>query len=127
MIDTNGGDGAFGTKPCHAQIAARGASPSIPPREGAKPWPDRTPGATWRNAAMAAIEGSSRREWKQASGHHRQSLAETLMYRLKVLTGSCLWPRATVSQATEVSARVKQVVVSFMQPLAVYRCCQNAS
>lgn len=105
MIDTIGGDGAYDTKPCHAQIAARGASPSIPPREGAKPWPARTPGATWRNAAIAAIEGSSRREWKQATGYHRRSLAETLMYRLKVLTGSSLWARATGSQATEVSIR----------------------
>ncbi|MCX5545638.1 transposase [Paraburkholderia sp. CNPSo 3076] len=90
MIDTIGGDGA---------------SPSIPPREGAKPWPDRTPGAAWRNAAIAAIEGSSRREWKQATGYHRRSLAETLMYRLKVLTGSSMWAHATGSQATEVSIR----------------------
>lgn len=36
-IDTIGGDGAYDTKPCHAQIAARAATPSIPPREGAMP------------------------------------------------------------------------------------------
>ena len=48
----------------------------------------RTPSATWHNAAIAAIEGSSRREWKQAAGYQRRSLAETLMYRLKVHTGS---------------------------------------
>lgn len=106
MIDTIGGDGAYDTRPYHAQIAARGAIPSIPPREGAKPWPDRTPGAAWRNAAIGAIAKGSRREWKQATGYHRHSLAETLMYRLKVLTGSCLWARETGSQATEVSIRV---------------------
>jgi len=105
MIDTIGGDGAYGTKPCHAQIAARGAVPSIPPREGAKHWPASTPGAAWRNAAIDAIAKSSRREWKQAIGYHRRSLAETLMYRLKILTGSCLWARKTGSQATEVSIR----------------------
>ncbi|RKE23778.1 DDE family transposase [Paraburkholderia sp. BL23I1N1] len=37
VIDTIGGDGAYDTRPCHAQIAARSAIPSIPPREGAKP------------------------------------------------------------------------------------------
>lgn len=121
MIDTIGGDGAYDTRPCHAQIAARGASPSIPPREGAKPWPERTPGAIWRNAAIAAIEGSSRREWKRASGYHRRSLAETLMYRLKVLTGSSLWARATGSQATEVSIRagVLNHMVALARPQSV--------
>ena len=66
-IDIIGGDGAYGTKACHAQIAAHGAIPSIPPREGATPWTDSTPGAAWRNAAINAITKNSRREWKQGS------------------------------------------------------------
>lgn len=106
LIETIGGDGAYDTKPCHAQIAARGAAPSIPPREGAMTWPDSTPGAAWRNAAIDAIAKSSRREWKQASGYHRRSRAENLMYRLKTLTGPRLWAREIGSQATEVSIRV---------------------
>ncbi len=36
-IDTIGGDGAYDSKPCHTEIAARVAKPSIPPRDGAKP------------------------------------------------------------------------------------------
>jgi len=43
QIDTVGGDGAYDSKPCHAAIAARGAQPSIPAREGAKPCSERTP------------------------------------------------------------------------------------
>jgi hypothetical protein len=105
MIDTIGGDGAYDTKACHARIAAHGAVPSIPPREGATPWPASTPGAAWRNAAIDAIATRGRREWKRASGYHRRSLAETLMYRLKILTASCLWAREIGSQATEVSIR----------------------
>lgn len=65
--------------PCHAAIAARGARPLIPPRNGAKPWSELTPGAAWRNEAIDVIEKSSRREWKVASGYHRRSLAETLI------------------------------------------------
>ncbi|QBY55652.1 IS5 family transposase (plasmid) [Cupriavidus oxalaticus] len=105
-IDTIGGDGAYDTKQCHAAIAARDAQPSIPPREGAMPWPESTSGATWRNEAIDAIAQRSRREWKTSSGYHLRSLVETLMYRLKTLTGNCLWARKVGSQATEVAIRV---------------------
>lgn len=78
-IDTIGGDGAYDTKQSHAVIAARGAQPSIPPREGAMPWPESTSGAAWE--AIDAIAQSSRREWKMFSGYHRRSPVETLTYR----------------------------------------------
>ena len=104
-IDTVGGDGAYDTRQCHAVIAARQATPSIPPRDGATPWPERTPGAAWRNDAIDVIARSSRRDWKISSGYHRRSLAETLMYRLKVLTGGSLAARTIGAQATEVAIR----------------------
>jgi hypothetical protein len=104
-IDIVGGDGAYDTRQCHAVIAAPAATPSIPPRDGAKPWSQRTPGAAWRNDVIEAIARSSRREWKRASGYHRRSLAETLMYRLKVLTGRSLAARTIGAQATEVAIR----------------------
>jgi hypothetical protein len=78
-IDTIGGDGAYDTRQCHAAIATRDAQPSIPLREGAMPWPESTPGATWRNEAIDAIGRSCRREWKKSSGYHRRSLVENLM------------------------------------------------
>lgn len=104
-METIGGDGAYDTKQCHATIASRGAQPSIPPREGATPWLQNTPGASWRNDAIETIAQSSRCEWKQRSGYHRRSLVENLMFRLKTLTGHSLWARRTGSQATEVSIR----------------------
>jgi hypothetical protein len=100
-----GGDGAYDTRQCHGVIAAREATPSIPPRDGAAPWPTRTPGAAWRNNALDVIGRSSRRDWKISSGYHRRSLAETLMYRLKVLTGRSLAARTIGAQATEVAIR----------------------
>ena len=100
-----GGDGAYDTLQCHAAIAARGAAPSIPPRDGAAPWSKRTPGATWRNGAIDVIGQSSRRDWKKGCGYHRRSLAETLMYRLKVLTGRNLAARTIGAQATEIAIR----------------------
>lgn len=62
-IDVVGGDGAYDTRQCHAAIAARGATPSIPPRDGAAPWSKRMPGAAWRNGAINVIGQSSRRDW----------------------------------------------------------------
>lgn len=105
-IDTIGGDGAYDTQACYAAITARGAMPSIPPRDGAVHWPPTTPGAFRRNEAVDAIAQGSRREWKQQSGYHRRSLAENAMYRFKTLTGPCLWARRTDTQATEVAVRV---------------------
>lgn len=105
-IDTIGGDGAYDTKQCHAAIAARDAQPSIPPREGAMPWPANTPGANWRNKAIEAIGRSGRQKCKQRIGYHRRSLVENLMYRLKTLTGNRLWARCIGSQGTEVAIRV---------------------
>jgi hypothetical protein len=104
-VEIVGGDGAYDTRQCHAVIAARKATPSIPPRDGANHWSQRTPGAAWRNDAIDVIAQSSRRDWKRASGYHRRSLAETLMYRLKVLTGRSLAARTIGAQATEVAIR----------------------
>ncbi|VWC52837.1 transposase [Burkholderia lata] len=106
LLDVIGGDGAYDTKPCRAAIAARGATPSIPPREGAAHWPENTSGATWLNDAVDAIARLGRREWKKDSSYRRRSLAENAMYRFKTLMGNCRWARRTESQATEVVIRV---------------------
>ncbi|KWI73438.1 IS5 family transposase, partial [Burkholderia stagnalis] len=105
-IDTVGGDGAYDTQACYAAITARGATPSIPAREGAVHWPSTTPGGIQRNVAIDTVAQSSRREWKQQSGYHGRSMAENAMYRFKTLTGPCLWARRTDTQATEVAVRV---------------------
>jgi len=115
-IETIGGDGAYDAKHCHAAIAVRGATSSIPPREGAQPWPERTPGASWRNEAIRDIARDGRREWKKRSGYHRRSLVENTMYRFKILTGNRLWSRRIGSQATEMAIRVG--VVNRMAALA---------
>jgi Transposase DDE domain len=105
-IVTTGGDGAYDTKDCRAAIATRSAEPSIPPREGAAPWPASTSSASWRKDAIAAIAQRGRPQWKKCSGYHRRSLVENLMYRLKTLTGDSMWARRIGSQATKVAIRV---------------------
>jgi hypothetical protein len=100
------GDGAYDTKAVHAAIAAHGATPLIPPREGAAYWPLSEPGAAWRNRVIELIAHSSPSAWKQHSGYHCRSLVENLMGRLKTLTGEKCWARRLGAQATEVAIRV---------------------
>jgi hypothetical protein len=120
-IDTIGGDGAYDTKQCHKAITERGATPSIPPREGAKPWSESIPGASWRNEAINGIARDGRDEWKKRSGYHRRSLIENTMYRYKTLTGNCLSARCIGSQATEVAIRVGIInrMVTLARPQSV--------
>lgn len=120
-LDSVGGDGAYDSKPCHAAIAALGATPSIPPRDGAVHWKATVPGAAWRNEAVDTIARLGRREWKKGCGYHRRSLAENAMYRFKTLTGPCLWARRTDSQATEVAIRagVLNRMTEFARPQSV--------
>ncbi|KAF7962616.1 hypothetical protein AWV80_19340 [Cupriavidus sp. UYMU48A] len=80
-IDTIAGDGAYDSKLCHAAIAVRGVLPSIPPRDGAQPWPERTQGAARRNGVIDVIR------------------------KTRTLTGRSMWAREVGSQATEVTIR----------------------
>jgi hypothetical protein len=59
------GDGAYDTKGCHEATAQRGAKAVIPTRKNAKPWKDQHPGATARNAILAATRLLGRKMWKK--------------------------------------------------------------
>ena len=93
-------DGAYDTERCHHSIAERGAKASIPPREGALPWGDDHP----RERILEAIAERGRDGWKDDSGYHRRSLAETMMFRLKQL-GERLFSRAFERQVAEAHVR----------------------
>ncbi len=74
-------DGAYDTAGTHAAIAEREARATIPPRHDAVPWGNDHP----RDAILAEIETTGRAGWKEASGYHRRSIAENMMFRLKQL------------------------------------------
>ena len=50
---------------------------------------------------LRAIPQKGRQGWKQASGYHRRSLAETLIYRYKQLIGDQLKARSEANQQVE--------------------------
>ena len=54
-----------------------------------------------RNQRVQAIEKKGRKPWKQESGYHRRSLAETGIFRYKVILGPKLQARSWPGQQTE--------------------------
>jgi transposase len=101
-------DGAYDKRSCYDALAERGATAVIPPRRDAKIWQHgNCAGAPWqRDENLRAIRQKGRRRWKQESGYHRRSLAETTFCRLKTLFGPTLHARAFAQQATELFLKV---------------------
>lgn len=58
-----------------------------------------------RDHTLTTIIHTSLKAWKQDSGYHTRSLAETTMYRLKTTFGPCLSYRNPASQKNEVLTR----------------------
>jgi hypothetical protein len=96
-------DGAYDKRHCYDALAERGATAIIPPRRDAKIWQHgNCRGAPWqRDENLRAIRRKGRRRWKQDSGYHRRSLAETTFFRCKTLFGPTVQARAFPQQATE--------------------------
>jgi hypothetical protein len=101
-------DGAYDKRHCYDALAERGTIAVIPPRRDAKIWQHANcQGAPWqRDENLRAIRRTGRRRWKQDSGYHRRSLAETTFFRCKTLFGPTLRARAFPQQATELFLKV---------------------
>jgi hypothetical protein len=110
-IQSVAGDGAYDKRKVYAVLAqkAAGAQVNIPPREDAKIWQHgnsaqpRLP----RDENLRRIREVGRKHWKQETGYHRRSLAETAMFRIKTLFGDHLSNRCFDTQATQVGFRCR--------------------
>lgn len=60
-----------------------------------------------RNQAVKRIEEIGRKEWKEEIGYHRRSLAETAMFRYKIIFGDKSSARTDDNQATEAKIKCK--------------------
>lgn len=109
------GDGGYDFMTCHRDITQRGAIATIPPRRNACPngrgeTPQRD-AHLQRIQELAGHSKSSKRQeqarqrWKEESGYHRRSLAETAVFRLKSIFGDKLSSRGFDAQANEVFLR----------------------
>lgn len=106
-IEQVSADGAYDKTNCYDLIGKLGARAVVPPRRDAKIWQhgnsQKPPLA--RDENLRAIRGKGRKQWKQDTGYHRRSLAETAMFRIKTIFGSVLNARRFESQATEALIR----------------------
>ena len=104
-------DGAYDTKNGYQASHEKGADLIVPPRRGGVEH-DSTYLKS-RNEAIKRIqelgEGDlekGRKLWKEESGYHQRSLAETSMFRYKTIIGRRLRSRRFDSQETEVNIGV---------------------
>ncbi|MEP1075108.1 IS5 family transposase [Leptolyngbya sp. PL-A3] len=96
-------DGAYDHRHCYEEIAAKGAKAVVPPRKDAKIWQhgNRQGKPHPRDENLRSIRKHGRKRWKQDSGYHRRSIAETTMFRFKTIFGSNLSARQFDNQAVE--------------------------
>ena len=117
-IEQLSGDGAYDKEKVYKAAAAKGVRKiTIPPRRDAVLWEENEAGPHPRNENLRHIWERGRKEWKEESGYHRRSLAETAMFRFKTIFGDHLNAREAKRQQTEV--RVKCAVLNRMTRLGM--------
>jgi Transposase DDE domain len=96
-------DGAYDYRHCYDKIKVKGAKAVIPPRKDAKIWQhgNRRGNPHPRDENLCHIRKHGRKRWKQDSGYHRRSIAETTMFSFKTIFGDNLSARQFDNQAVE--------------------------
>lgn len=102
-------DGAYDKRKAYDAIRNRDAIATIPPRRGARIWQhaNSKQDRLIRDENLRTIRKHGRTAWKQTSGYHRRSLAETTMSRFKRILGPTISARTFASQTTEIKVRCK--------------------
>jgi len=111
-------DGAYSFKEGFDAIAQSGGTPSIPIRNGMTiVRKEPSAGQELRNKLLQEIwDAGGRTAWKKISDHHRRSLVETHMFRLKIILGSSLRARSFINQKTEakIMANILEKILNFI-------------
>ena len=99
------GDGAYDTIECYRSVNKHRYKPKLvaSPRKGAVIRnAGKDNGLAVRNSYILSMQEIGKKEWKKQNDYHRRSLAETAMYRFKILCGPSLASRKFASQLNEV-------------------------
>ncbi len=108
-IDRAAGDGAYDRQEVYDALEGRSARAVVPPRRDAKV---KRHGNTCgprlaRDENLRRIRKVGRAAWKEESGYHERSLAETAMFRMKTIFGDGVASRCPARQATEAGIRCR--------------------
>jgi Transposase DDE domain len=102
-------DGAYDKRRVYDSLNAHSPEVNIliPPRKNARIWKhgNSKTERLKRDENLRAIRQLGRREWKEKSGYHVRSLAETIMFRLKTIFGNDLSTRLMETQTTQALIR----------------------
>lgn len=87
---------------------------AVPPQRNAKIWQHgNSSKPSWpRDQILRRIRRVGRKRWKEEVGYHRRSLAETAMFRFKIIFGNTLSTRTLARQVIE--ARIKCAALNRM-------------
>ncbi len=119
------GDGAYDRFSCYEAMEKRGGIGIFPPQHNAVTSQERSankkkasPAAVAkRDEAIKSVRALGRADWKQQTGYHRRSLAETAMFRIKSILGRHLRCHSLQNQLLE--ARVWCSVLNTMTLLGM--------
>jgi hypothetical protein len=102
-------DGAYDKRKVYDGLNAHSPDVTIliPPRKNARIWKHGNSKAERlkRDENLRAIRKDGRKAWKDDSGYHVRSLAETIMFRLKTIFGDGLSTRLLATQTTQALIR----------------------
>lgn len=108
-IDSLAADGAYDKRKVYDSLNkhAPNAKALIPPRKNARIWQHANTKAERlkRDENLRYIRKHGRKAWKNDSGYHVRSLAETAMFRLKTVFGNALSTRLLETQTTQALIR----------------------
>ena len=100
-------DGAYDSRNCYDAIRAREARAAIPPQKRARIWQHGNTKAERhiRDENLRAIRRAGRARWKRDRDYHRRSLAETAVFRVKMIFGERVGARGFDGQAAQMLVR----------------------
>ena len=102
-------DGAYDKRKVYDSLNAHSPDVTIliPPRKNARIWKhgNTKNERLKRDENLRSIRKDGRKEWKEKSGYHVRSLAETIMFRLKTIFGNGLSARLIETQTTQALIR----------------------
>ena len=114
------GDGSYDKRKFYDACVERAVDRiAVPPQHNAHIWQhgNSAKPPLPRDQNLRRIRRVGRQRWKQEVGYHRRSLAETAMFRFKVIFGNNLSARTVPHQITE--ARVKCAALNRMTHLGM--------
>ena len=119
-IDQVSGDGSYDKRKFYDACTARAVNRiTVPPRRDAKIWRhgNSKKAPLPRDQNLRRIRQVGRKAWKVESDYHRRSLAETAVFRFKIIFGNRLSTRTLNRQITE--TRIKAAALNRMTQLGM--------